>query len=211
MPNVTGVLVAPILGPHRRNQLSIALNATHHVNLLYGADNHAKRSCRQHQNFGKPIGSQNANQHGDPHSPPRPIIIVPLQLGKTESILRPLLLCGVNQWIGGARQPSCFSKDEARRIAVNIAKLTGVTEKQATRRAFPAGRISPKGDRDRAPHAFGSVDSVRPRLVSPPSTNACMVIYAPAHCPSLYSSVHACNTARRKRAPHYCLRRVERQ
>ncbi len=33
-PNMTGVLVAPILGPYRRDQLSIALNATHHVNLL---------------------------------------------------------------------------------------------------------------------------------------------------------------------------------
>ena len=29
MPNVTGVLVAPILGPYGRNQLSIAVNATH--------------------------------------------------------------------------------------------------------------------------------------------------------------------------------------
>ena len=29
------------------------------------ADNHAKRSCREHQNFGKSIGSQNANQHGE--------------------------------------------------------------------------------------------------------------------------------------------------
>src|SRR5262249_6301398 len=34
MPNVTRVVVAPILGPHRRNQVSTALNATHHVNLL---------------------------------------------------------------------------------------------------------------------------------------------------------------------------------
>jgi hypothetical protein len=33
VPNVTRVLVAPILGPYGRNQLSIALNATHHVNL----------------------------------------------------------------------------------------------------------------------------------------------------------------------------------
>src|SRR4029077_6362359 len=32
-PNVTGVLAAPILGPYGRNQLSIALNTTHHVNL----------------------------------------------------------------------------------------------------------------------------------------------------------------------------------
>src|SRR6516162_5726669 len=65
MPNVTRVVVAPILGPHRRNQVTAALNAT--------------------------------NQHGDPHSPPRPAIIVPLQTGKTESISRPLLLSGVNQ------------------------------------------------------------------------------------------------------------------
>jgi len=43
------------------------------------ADNHAKRSCREHQNFGKSIGSQNANQHGDPHSPPRPVIILLLK------------------------------------------------------------------------------------------------------------------------------------
>src|SRR5262249_14826447 len=34
MPNVTRVVVAPILGPHRRNQVSTALNAIHHVNLL---------------------------------------------------------------------------------------------------------------------------------------------------------------------------------
>ena len=60
MPNVTGVLVAPILGSHRRNQLGIAVNATH--------------------------------QHGDPHSPPRPAIIVPLQIGKSESISGPLLV-----------------------------------------------------------------------------------------------------------------------
>jgi hypothetical protein len=31
-PNVTGVLVAPILGPYGRNQLSVAVNAMHHVN-----------------------------------------------------------------------------------------------------------------------------------------------------------------------------------
>jgi hypothetical protein len=43
-PNVTSVLVAPILGPYGRNQLSIAVNAT--------------------------------NQHGDPHSPPKPAAIV---------------------------------------------------------------------------------------------------------------------------------------
>ncbi len=90
---------------------------------IYGADNHAKRSCREHQNFGKPIGSQNANQHGDPHSPPRPVLIVPLQIGKTESISRPLLLCGVNQWIGSRSAAELLSKDEARRIASNIAKL----------------------------------------------------------------------------------------
>jgi hypothetical protein len=77
MPDVTGVLVAPILGSHRRNQLGIAVNATH--------------------------------QHGDPHSPPRPAIIVPLQIGKSESISGPLLLCGVNQWIGQpcAARPTC--------------------------------------------------------------------------------------------------------
>jgi len=69
----------------------------------FADNNHAKRSCRQHQNFGKPIGSQNANQHGDPHSPPRPVIIVPLQIGKTESISRPVLVCGLNQWIGDAK------------------------------------------------------------------------------------------------------------
>src|SRR5215471_9929228 len=34
VPNVTRVVVAPILGPHRRNQVSTALNAMHHVNLL---------------------------------------------------------------------------------------------------------------------------------------------------------------------------------
>src|SRR5215472_3648208 len=45
MPNVTRVVVAPILGTHRRNQASTALNAT----------------------------------HGDPHSPPRPIVIVPFK------------------------------------------------------------------------------------------------------------------------------------
>src|SRR5215471_9785891 len=38
MPNVTCVVVAPILGPHGRNQLSIALNATHHVNVLTNMD-----------------------------------------------------------------------------------------------------------------------------------------------------------------------------
>ena len=32
-PNVTSVLVAPVLGPFGRNQLIIALNATHHVSL----------------------------------------------------------------------------------------------------------------------------------------------------------------------------------
>jgi hypothetical protein len=80
MPDVTGVLVAPILGSHRRNQLGIAVNATH--------------------------------QHGDPHSPPRPAIIVPLQIGNSESISGPLLLCGVNQWIGQppAPQPSCSAR-----------------------------------------------------------------------------------------------------
>jgi hypothetical protein len=34
MPNVTSVVVAPVLGSHRRNQVSTALNAMHHVNLL---------------------------------------------------------------------------------------------------------------------------------------------------------------------------------
>ena len=34
VPNVTRVVVAPILGPHRRNQVSTALNAMHPVNLL---------------------------------------------------------------------------------------------------------------------------------------------------------------------------------
>ena len=34
MPNVTRVVVAPVLGPHRRNQVSTALNAMHDVNLL---------------------------------------------------------------------------------------------------------------------------------------------------------------------------------
>src|SRR5215471_20102896 len=38
MPNVTCVVVAPILGPHGRNQLSIALNATHHVKVLTNMD-----------------------------------------------------------------------------------------------------------------------------------------------------------------------------
>src|SRR5262252_1053222 len=38
MPNVTCVVVAPILGPHGRNQLTIALNATHHVNVLTNMD-----------------------------------------------------------------------------------------------------------------------------------------------------------------------------
>ena len=33
-PNVTRVLVAPILGPDGRNQLSIAVNTTHHVKPL---------------------------------------------------------------------------------------------------------------------------------------------------------------------------------
>ncbi len=33
VPNVTRVVVAPILRPYGRNQLSIALNATQHVTL----------------------------------------------------------------------------------------------------------------------------------------------------------------------------------
>jgi hypothetical protein len=33
MPNMTGVLLAPIFRPYGRNQLIIALNAMHHVNL----------------------------------------------------------------------------------------------------------------------------------------------------------------------------------
>jgi hypothetical protein len=66
---------------------------------IRAADNHAKRSCREHQNFGRLIGSRNAKQHGDPHSPPRPAIIVVLQIGKTKGILRPLLMCGLNQRI----------------------------------------------------------------------------------------------------------------
>ena len=32
-PNVTSVPVAPVLGPFGRNQLSIAMNATHYVSL----------------------------------------------------------------------------------------------------------------------------------------------------------------------------------
>jgi hypothetical protein len=79
MPNVTCVLVAPILGSHRRNQLGIAVNATH--------------------------------QHGDPHSPPRPAIIVPLHIGKSESISGPLLLCGVDEWIGQLRSQLVARKD----------------------------------------------------------------------------------------------------
>jgi hypothetical protein len=84
MPNVTGVLVAPILGSHRRNQLSIAVSATH--------------------------------QHRDPHSPPRPAIIVPLQIGKSESISGPLLLCGVKQWIGRPCAPQPTSRAERYRL-----------------------------------------------------------------------------------------------
>ena len=91
-PNVTGVLVAPILGPYGRNQLSIAVNATH--------------------------------QHGDPHSPPETRSDCPLQ---TTSKLR--ITCGrpdVRPKSMDRARPATellISKDEARRIAANIAKL----------------------------------------------------------------------------------------
>ena len=50
------------------------------------ADDYAKRSCREHQNFGKLIGSQNANQHGDPHSPPNPQSLSASNQGKTKDV-----------------------------------------------------------------------------------------------------------------------------
>src|SRR5262249_28715894 len=91
-PNVTGVLVAPILGPYGRNQLSIAVNAT--------------------------------RQHGDPHSPPEnPQRLSASNHVKTKDNLRPPLMCGLNQWIGGGPATKLLSEDEARRIAANIAKL----------------------------------------------------------------------------------------
>jgi hypothetical protein len=68
VPNVTRLVIAPKLGPHRRNQFRIAVNATY--------------------------------QHGDLVVSPRPAIDCPPQIGKTESISRPLLVRGVNQWIG---------------------------------------------------------------------------------------------------------------
>src|SRR6516165_5523289 len=70
-----------------------------------GANNHAKRGRGEHQNFRKLKGSQNANQHGDPHSPPETRDNCPLQIGKTKGISRPLLLCGLNQWIGRSHRP----------------------------------------------------------------------------------------------------------
>jgi hypothetical protein len=48
------------------------------------------------------------------------------------------------------------------------------------------------------------------RLVDPPTANACMPIYAPAHCPSLNSPVDACNAARRERVSYSGLRCAER-
>src|SRR6516225_7602341 len=77
-PNVTGVVAAPILGPYGRNQLSIAVNATH--------------------------------QHGDPSQSPRnPQRLSASNHVKTKDNLRPPLMCGLNQWIGGARRLSCSS------------------------------------------------------------------------------------------------------
>ena len=44
--------------------------------------------------------------------------------GKTKDIPRPVLLCALNQRIGSAKISSqVLTKDEARRIAANIAKL----------------------------------------------------------------------------------------
>jgi hypothetical protein len=46
-------------------------------------------------------------------------MIVPFQMGKTESISRPLLLCGVNQWIGRSAGdfPSCDRVSRAGNLA----------------------------------------------------------------------------------------------
>ena len=87
-PNVTGMPVAPILGPYGRNQFSIAVNAMH---------------------------------HGDPHSPRNPQRLSTSKGGKTKDNLRPPPVCGLNQWIGGVRQPNLLSKDEARRIKISAA------------------------------------------------------------------------------------------
>jgi len=46
------------------------------------AGDHAQRSCREHQYFRKFVGSQNANQHGDPHGPPKPATIVHFKPGQ---------------------------------------------------------------------------------------------------------------------------------
>ena len=119
MPNVTGVLVAPILGSHRRNQLSIAVYATH--------------------------------QHGDPHSPPRPVIIVPLQTGKTESISRPLLFCGVNQWIGGAGRSATYRSRSSLKVRTHTVRMHdgGQYESSSSRGryfgAFSGHSIGPMG------------------------------------------------------------------
>ena len=42
---------------------------------------------------------------------------------KTKDNLRPPLMCGLNQWIGGRPATELLSKDEVRKIASNIAKL----------------------------------------------------------------------------------------
>ena len=80
-------------------------------------DDHAKRSCREHQNFGKLVGSQNANDHGDPHSPPKPAILSASNGGKTKDISRPLVVCGLNQWIRD------FSPTEPRRRTVRATAV----------------------------------------------------------------------------------------
>src|SRR6516225_6318577 len=65
---------------------------------------------------------RNAPTWGPSQSPRNPQRLSASNHVKTKDNLRPPLMRGLNQWIGGARR-LLITKDEARQIAANIAKL----------------------------------------------------------------------------------------
>ena len=107
-PNMTGVLVGPILGPYGCNRLSIALNATHHVNLPTSMRRRRPRKAQlpRASKFREARRFSECERSWGPSQSPETRNDCPLQTKAKLRIScgRPLV-CGLNLWIGSAMRP----------------------------------------------------------------------------------------------------------